>query len=106
MQDEVAESKVYTRKLEARLDELKGQADLSSKLQVAKGKVRHALQLQLLCLLLKSLLRLQHLHAGVANHCVHTADCASFAVQRLLQMCHMSCLLHLASLLAVVQHAE
>jgi hypothetical protein len=39
LQDEHAESKVYTRKLEARLEELKGAADLSSKLQVAKGKV-------------------------------------------------------------------
>ncbi|WIA35697.1 hypothetical protein OEZ86_004103 [Tetradesmus obliquus] len=46
LRDEVAESKVYTRKLEARLDELKGQADLSSKLQVAKGKA-HDLQQQL-----------------------------------------------------------
>jgi hypothetical protein len=41
LQDDVAESKVYTRKLEARLEELKGAADLSSKLQVAKGKVRN-----------------------------------------------------------------
>lgn len=39
MQDENAESKVYTRKLEARLDELKGAADLSSKLQATKQKV-------------------------------------------------------------------
>jgi hypothetical protein len=39
LQDEHAESKVYTRKLEARLEELKGAADLSSKLHVAKSKV-------------------------------------------------------------------
>jgi hypothetical protein len=43
LQDDVAESKVYTRKLEARLEELRGAADLSSKLHVAKGKVRIAL---------------------------------------------------------------
>lgn len=38
-QDENAEHKVYVRKLEARLDELKNAADISSKYQAAKQKV-------------------------------------------------------------------
>lgn len=38
-QDDVAEHKVYVRKLEARLDDLKNAADISSRYQAAKQKV-------------------------------------------------------------------
>eukprot|EP00878_Enallax_costatus_P039087 GHUV01044610.1.p1 GENE.GHUV01044610.1~~GHUV01044610.1.p1 ORF type:complete len:323 (+),score=145.45 GHUV01044610.1:136-1104(+) len=46
LRDEVAEQKVYVRKLEAKLDDLKNAADISNKYQAAKQKA-HELQHQL-----------------------------------------------------------
>lgn len=40
LQEEYAERQVYTRRLEAKLEELQGAADLTSKYQAAKQKVR------------------------------------------------------------------